>query len=309
MAGPRRVPAGSWVKRMAAPCLWMATAMAADAPPGDAPAAKPGGERVALAEASASPLAAASPDIAAKVGADGKPTGLRPEGPSARAVRAILACREKFAGVKDYTCTFYKRERIDGVLSPMHVMSMKARRDPFSIYFRFHQPNKGREAIYVDGRNDGRVLAHDVGFTRILAGTMKLEPTGARAMENCRHPITKAGIANLIETVAERWQAELKDDESVVLFDPKMRLGTAPCLMIEAIHPERKPGFYFHKVRLFIHEGLGIPVRYEAYDWPAKPGEAPLLLEEYAYDGVKFDVDLSDRDFDAANELYSFGRF
>ncbi len=313
-ADSRRVLAGSLVKRTSAAALILALATAADAPRGDAPAAKAGGgsthsaERIALAEAAASPAGAAEPDLSAK-GPVKEPISLKPESPSARAVREILECRARFANVKDYTCTFYKRERVDGELTTMNVMSMKMRNAPYSIYFRFHQPNKGREAIFVEGRNDGRILAHDVGFTKLLAGTMKLDPQGARAMENCRHPITKAGIGHLIETVADRWQVELDDGESVVLFDPKIRVGSAPCLLIEAIHPERKPGYYFHKVRLFIHAELGIPIRYEAYDWPAKPGEAAELIEEYAYDGVKLNVGLDDGDFDAANQLYSFGRF
>lgn len=291
----RRVPIGSLVKRASASCLVLALAVAADSPTGQQGGAD---ARVALTE----PIAPGgmSPDLSAKVVA---------ESPAARAVRTIKACRAKFDEVEDYTCTFYKRERINGCLTDMHVMSMKARNKPHSVYFRFHQPNKGREAIFVDGRNDGYILAHDVGFTKLLAGTMRLDPTGARAMESSRHPITNAGISHLIDTVVDRWTAELKDGESVVLFDSRMRLGSAPCLLIEAIHPEKQPHFLFHKVRLFIDEKLGIPVRFEAYDWPEKPGEAPELVEEYAYDGVKLNVGLSESDFDASNPLYAFGRF
>lgn len=317
-AGARRVLAGSFVKRTAASSLILAMAMAADAPKegdatsGAAEAPTAGSEsRIALKDASAAPLgpAAASPDLSSKGPAKADALTLVTASPSARAIRVMLECRERFANVKDYTCTFYKRERVDDVLTPMHVMTMKMRNDPYSIYFRFHQPNKGREAIYVQGRNDNRVLAHDVGFTKLLAGTMKLDPLGARAMENCRHPITKAGIGKLIETVLDRWEAELDDEESVVLFDSKIRLGSAPCLLIEAIHPQKKPEFMYHKVRLFIHAELGLPVRYEAYDWPARPGDAPEMLEEYVYDGVKLNVGLHDGDFDATNQLYSFGRF
>ncbi len=292
----RRVPIGPLVKRASAACAALALAVAADSPTGQ----EPGGSaaRVALTEPVASGGSGADLSARAPV-----------EGPAARAIRMIRECRAKFDAVEDYTCTFYKRERINGVLSDMNVLAMKVRNRPYSVYFRFHQPNKGREAIYVEGRNDGYGLAHDVGFTRLLAGTMRLDPHGARAMENCRHPITRAGISNLIDTVNDRWTAELKDEESVVLFDPRMRLGSAPCLLIEAIHPEKKPEYLFHKVRLFVDSKLGIPVRFEAYDWPEKPGEVPLLLEEYAYDGIKLNPGLSDSDFDAANPGYAFGRF
>lgn len=289
----RRVPIGSLVKRTSVACAALALALAADSPTAQDPDA-----RVALTETAS--LNPAKVDLSAKAPV---------EGPSARAIRTIRECREKFDAVEDYTCTFYKRERLDGVLSEMNVMSMKVRNRPYSVYFRFQQPNKGREAIYVEGRNDGYVLAHDVGFTRLLAGTMRLDPNGSRAMENCRHPITRSGISNLIDTVLTRWTAELTDGESVVLFDPRMRLGSAPCLLIEAIHPEKKPNYMFHKVRLFIDSKLGIPVRFEAYDWPEAAGDAPLLLEEYAYDGIKLNPGLSESDFDAGNPGYAFGRF
>lgn len=298
MAGSRRVLVGPLGKHRAAAFLVLSTALAAASPKSEEPRAKSDREsKVALSDAASR---SASRPVAASIAV---------ESPSARAVRAIHQCQARFADVKDYTCTFYKRERIGEALTDVNVMSMKMRHAPQSVYLKFHQPNKGREAIYVEGRNDGYILAHDVGFTKLLAGTMRLDPNGSRAMENCRHPVTKAGIGNLIQTVADRWATELNDQESVVLFDPKMRLGSSPCLLIEAIHPVKKPEFMYHKVRLFIDEQLGLPVRYEAYDWPQNRGEAPNLLEEYAYEGIKLNVGLSEVDFDAANKSYSFGRF
>ena len=80
-----------------------------------------------------------------------------------RALRTIRECQARFSTVTDYACTFYKRERINDRITPLFVMSMKARTAPRSIYFKFENPYKGREAIYVEGRNDGKVLAHDVG--------------------------------------------------------------------------------------------------------------------------------------------------
>ena len=232
-----------------------------------------------------------------------------PQGhPVDRAKRAIADCQARFANVQDYTCKFVKRERIGGKLTT-HVMRMKARSSPLSLYFKFQQPNKGREAIYVSGRRGGKLLAHDVGFGRLIAGTMNLDPRGALAMEDCRHPITEAGIGSLIETVAKHWALELTVEESAVLMDRNMTIGSRRCMLIEAAHPDRRPHFVFHKVRLYIDQELGLPIRFEAYDWPHQPGASAELMEEYSYLDLKINVGLSDHDFDPSNKSYSFGRF
>jgi hypothetical protein len=229
--------------------------------------------------------------------------------PIALARQAIADCRARYRQVHDYTCSFLKRERIDGQLTPLHVMTMKVRTQPMSIYIQFQKPNRGREAIYVAGRNGGHVLAHDVGLGKVLAGTLSLDPRGARAMEDCLHPITEAGIGHLIDTVATHWASELSTAETQITFHPNARVGSHPSTMIESAHPHHRPGFLFHKVKLYIDHVHGLPIRFEAYDWPKHPGAVPELVEEYTYLNLKLNVGLTDADFDADNARYSFGRF
>src|SRR5258708_3907396 len=50
--------------------------------------------------------------------------------PIARARQMIADCRARYQSVNDYTCTFFKRERVDGRLYDAHVMLMKARTHP-----------------------------------------------------------------------------------------------------------------------------------------------------------------------------------
>ncbi len=225
----------------------------------------------------------------------------------ARAKRELSACRERYAAIRDYTCVFHKHERIDGKMSQPHVMLMKARAD--AIYFRFHQPNKGREAIYVPTKHEGKIVAHEPGMLRLVAGTMYLDPRGTMAMEENRHPISEAGIGKMIETITERWNVELDPLEAKVEFHPHIKVGDRVCRMVATIHPTRQPSFLFHKVKLFIDQEHGLPIRFEAYDWPKTPGAEPDLMEEYTFSDLKIDSGLTDRDFDPKNPQYSYGRF
>ena len=221
----------------------------------------------------------------------------------------IGACRTRYQTISDYVCMFHKRERIDGKLNRPHVAAMKVRTRPREIYFRFVQPNRGREAIFTPGKNGNKIVAHDVGLGRLLAGTMFLDPKGSMAMEENRHPITEAGLGALIDTVVERWAVELDPVHSSIVIHPETKVGDRTCKMIESVHPQRRPEFLFHKVKVFIDAELGLPIRFEAYDWPTVPGAEPELIEEYTYADLKTDVGLTDADFDPANPRYSFGRF
>ncbi len=188
-------------------------------------------------------------------------------------------------------------------------MAMKVRTKPQSIYLRFQQPAKGREAIYIAGRHGGKVLAHDVGFNKLLAGTLHLDPTSVRAMEDCRHPITEAGIGPLLETVSKRWAIELNPSETVVNFQD-MLVGEQHCLMIETTHPEKQRGLpVLQGAAVHQTRNLGFPIRFEAYDWPKHKRAEPELAEEYTYSDLKLNVGLTELDFDVANAAYSFGRF
>jgi hypothetical protein len=139
---------------------------------------------------------------------------------------------------------------------------------------------------------------------------MHLDPSGARAMENNRHPITEAGIGELIETVESRWLSELNPTHSIINHVDGMQVGPHTSVtMIESIHPMRRPEFLFHKVRLYINGEHGLPIRFEAYDWPKNSGTAPELVEEYTYLNLKLNVGLKDSDFDPANDKYAFGHF
>jgi hypothetical protein len=227
-----------------------------------------------------------------------------PLAPATRWARQWLANIDKF---QDYSCTFAKRERIDGELSGHHYMDCKVRRQPFSVYMHFTAPSnvKGQEVLYVAGCNDGQLRAHGVGIKAFI-GTISLRPTASMAMEGNRHPITEFGIRNLAVRFIEGAERDGQYGECEVKFIEGAKLNRRSCTVIEIVHPVERSEFDYHIARVFVDDELQIPVRFESYGWPTQPGEKPPLNEEYTYLKLKFDNGYTDADFDEGNAAYDF---
>ncbi len=210
--------------------------------------------------------------------------------------------------VKDYTCTLIKRERIGKDLGENQFISMKVRNDPLSVYMVFLGPDdvKGQEAMYVSGKNGGKMAGHAGSGLKARFGTVWLDPTGPMAMKDQRYPITEVGIANLTRRLLEVAENDKKFGECEVKFFPGATINERKVTCVEVTHPVPRVNFRFHLARIYLDEELNVPIRYEAYEWPAKAGGDPVLLEEYTYVNLKLNVGLTDADFDISNAGYHF---
>jgi hypothetical protein len=211
--------------------------------------------------------------------------------------------------IKDYSCTVVKRERIDGKLKDHEYMFAKVRHEPFSVYLYFLAPDevKGQEVIWVDGRNDGNMLAHAGSGVRAMVGTVSLKPNGALAMQGNRYAVTEIGVENLAKRLVEVAEHDKQFGECEVNFFPNAKVNGRICTCVQVVHPVPRRNFRFHLARVFIDDEYLIPIRYEAYDWPQETGGQPVLMEEYTYMNVKTNNGFTDADFDPKNAAYKFG--
>lgn len=218
--------------------------------------------------------------------------------PIDQAWQLILQARQAYQGVRDYTATFIKRERINGELLPENVMLMHCRSQPFSVYFRWAAPkaNVGQEACYVAGKNNGKMRVKPVGFAGIV-GWVSIDPQDPRAMKTNRNPITKAGIGNLIEKIAASWEHARQTGKTQVAI-AQYSYNNRPCTRVETITPDRSAGSYAYRCVIYFEHENRLPIRFEAYDWP-RPGGDPQgdLLECYSYVNLRLNVGLSDEVF------------
>jgi hypothetical protein len=211
--------------------------------------------------------------------------------------------------IKDYTATIHKHEQVDGKLQERQQIFVKMRHEPFSAYLYFLGPNsvKGRECIYVAGKNNGNLCAHDTGIKGLIR--VNLDPNGALAMQGQRYPITKIGFLNLAKELVERAEQDKKaeaPENCVLKFLNDAKIGSRACTGVELSHEIQRPGQRFQRAVVCVDKQLGIPIHYTAWDWPSQKGGKPELLEEYTYSNIKLNVGLTDKDFDPDNKEYHF---
>lgn len=218
--------------------------------------------------------------------------------------------------VDDYTCTLVKRERIDGELRDFEHIATKIRHErrsgdqvvvPFSVHMRFLAPQRveGREVLFVEGANNGKMFARR-GGTRFSSMAARIDPQGELAMRDNRYPITQVGILHLVRLLVQRAEQDLAHGEVDVKFFKGSKINGRSCVEIKVVHPVRREYFHYHMARILIDDELRVPIHYEAYDWPTQPGGEPPLTESYSYLNLKLNTGLKDADFDYRNPEYGF---
>ncbi len=213
--------------------------------------------------------------------------------------------------IEDYTATLTKRERVGDRLQDYQYLQLKIRNEPFSVYLKFLKPSylAGRELIYVEGRNDGMLLAHDPHGVGEIIGTVSLAPDGLIAMRGQRYPVTMIGFKHLASKLIERAKRDRQvDGPCDVKWFKGAKVDGRSTWCVQVSHPVRNPQHQFAMARVYVDDELHLPIRYEGYAWPEKPGEGCVLVEEYTYSCIRLNVGLTDEDFDPKNPQYNFDR-
>ena len=211
-----------------------------------------------------------------------------------QALKIAGESRAALQTVKTYSATFSKKEVV-GKKMIEQTMQLKMRHKPFSVYLKFANPHSGREVIYVDGHNDGKLVVNLGGTLGKILGLRKLKPNAKLVMKENRYPITDIGILRMLETVVQRWEKLPRN--SKVRYFPNAKMGKKSVRVIQVIHPKRSAGNPFHMTRLYIDNKTRLPIRVQQYGFPRKSGGKPPLIEEYTYSNLKLDKRIGDSDF------------
>ncbi len=232
------------------------------------------------------------------------------------AVISYARKEQKFLGetVRDFRCRLVKRERINGLLQEMHFIDMEVREgvyqdgrivQPLSIYLHFLAPKNvvDRNVIYVEGRNDGKLLIRNGGkhFEYVVA---QIDPNSDAARDETLVPLTDIGfdrlLSRMIEVLERHRQVDPTGSNTKAERIAGAKINNRPCTVIRIAHPQRMAGLEFHIANVFVDDALHAPVRVDYSSWPKISGNPAPLIAEYTYTDLQLNVGLPDETFSPA---------
>jgi len=198
----------------------------------------------------------------------------------------VRNCVKGAKKLDDYTCTLELQERLLGKLRGVQTIASRFRRTPFSVYMKWTAgPYKGREALYVDGANDGMMFVYLGDWPRFRR-VVRIRPDSAEIKSCARHPITVAGVHYLVRRMHEQYT----------------RAAAAGTLRSRVDRTEKLDGRLTIRLVRELEDGgrrvwnvdakIWVPVRVACWDKKGK------LIECYWYRDLKPNARLDDEAFD-----------
>ncbi|MDB5345555.1 MAG: hypothetical protein JWP89_3932 [Schlesneria sp.] len=220
---------------------------------------------------------------------------------------------EFLAGVDSYCAKLAKQEVVGPELLDEQTIQLKCRHKPFSVYLVWLTGDTGREVLYVEGQNNGKMVAHDGGWKARLPA-FNLDPNCRLAMRDTRYPVTDAGLATLTNVMLDLHREDLvKNHLASCTVEDDQSFDGRPCTVFTTVYGSPTSSSIYRKSITYIDNEWNLPVHSKHFEWPAadkKVDEANLddstLVESYSFTEVKMSSSLTDSDFDRDNSEYRF---
>jgi hypothetical protein len=211
----------------------------------------------------------------------------------------LLDARAAFARVHDYTCHFIRQERVHGRLLPEQAAEMYARSTPHSVALKTIAPAgaAGAEAVYVAGKNAGRIRMKPAGAYGAQAW-VSVDPTDPRIASEARHSTADIGIGAVIDRVARMVSVERRLRNPLEILSADYTYAGRPVTRFEVVAGRPHALRYAHRVVVYVDKETKLPIRVEAYDQPTLDRPAGDLLESHSFVNVKLNVGVGSAVFD-----------
>ena len=192
--------------------------------------------------------------------------------------------------IGDYTCTFIKRERIQGKDGASQEIRVKFLDRPFSVAMRWVKNAPiGDRCLFVEGKHDGNVLIRPKGLLSLI-GTVKRKPDSNAVMANTLRPISLFGFRRGLQSLLDVYELAASRGDLKTSFGGYRSVAGRNTLVLERLLPARDD-YPAKKTRIYIDLELLVPVCIEAWDWDGN------LESRYIYKDIKVNTGLSADDF------------
>src|SRR5215831_13933935 len=192
--------------------------------------------------------------------------------------------------IDDYSCQYEKSER---PISNGEVRKIQLSfRKPFDVRMEWldKQGRVDQVAVYRQGFNDGQVLVREGGLLGRIGGTLSLDPNGALALSDSRHPITEVGIGKIID----RANRDAANPEMSVHFDGEESLDGRRVYTFEFTTSGQggvSGSAEANKALIWIDKELRLPIQVELYD------ATNALIERHHFKDIQVNHKLGDKMF------------
>ena len=211
------------------------------------------------------------------------------------------AC-EAAASMPGYSAILDMQEEVSGTLRPVDRIEFKTRREPFSIYMRW--TDSAQEALYVHGENDNRLIVKPTKGLAAIRRVWRLEPDCRMAKQNCRYPITDAGLENLVIRI-QAFYSQRDDWSKLASFDlEQARIADRDVTIINVTFTDEASVPEYGSSKFCFDTQSKLLTTVDNYGW-ASDGQR-RLIEHYAYEQIVETSTPSDVDFSAENPAYRF---
>jgi hypothetical protein len=215
--------------------------------------------------------------------------------------------------IPGYTAQLRKQEVVHGKLLDEQTIFLKCRHQPFSVYLLWLTGDAGQEVLYVEGANNGKLLAHDGGWKSRLPA-FSLSPECALALHDSRYPVTAAGLLGLMEIMEEIHRHDLDNSTFASChLNTECDFNGRACFEFTTRYKNHAVSPRYRKSITRIDREWNVPLDTQHFEWPkdrCAVSESEVdeltLVESYQFTEVDFDYEPHELDFDRSNPEYRF---
>lgn len=227
-------------------------------------------------------------------------------------LKALHVARDKLVREsRDYSCTFVKQELVGSSLTAEQEIEVKFRPEPYSVVMYWLR-NEGlaKRVIYVKGKwvdedatdpdlREQAVCMPGKGLN-FFVKSIKQPIHGAMAKRTARRAIDEFGFRRALDLLIKYCDMAQDKNELTLEFRGETHFDGRPVWLVRRYLPYKgEGGAYPDRIaEIFIDQQFHVPIAVYCY---AKDDASPeSLLGKYEYRGVRFDIGLTEKDFEPA---------